>query len=211
VPLEKRMETTDIVYLGRDATRFALVQAAADLGVAFDTDAVELLVNESGGYSYLMQVLGYESGTRPGEAVASTESTPPTAASHPGNVWPGYSRPAGIASATSSNATWPPSRNWDPAQYRYRRSQRPSTGQLSTAVDHPGGSYRRPPSVDQAPIRTRRAHGGRLRPMGAVTKRDHPWASRSHHRGEPEVGGTGVSRVTDERPSSPKLRSSYAQ
>jgi NAD(P)-dependent dehydrogenase (short-subunit alcohol dehydrogenase family) len=56
----ERIETTDIGYLNADATRYALIQPAANAGVAFDLDALDLLVNTAGGYPYLVQVLGYE-------------------------------------------------------------------------------------------------------------------------------------------------------
>jgi hypothetical protein len=56
----ERMEISDVDYLSKDATRFALVQPAAELGVTFAGEALEQLVGESGGYPYLVQVLGYE-------------------------------------------------------------------------------------------------------------------------------------------------------
>jgi hypothetical protein len=56
----ERIETTDIGYLNADATRYALIQPAANAGVAFDLDALNLLVDAAGGYPYLVQVLGYE-------------------------------------------------------------------------------------------------------------------------------------------------------
>jgi len=59
----ERIETLDVGYLTADATRYALVQPAADAGVAFDVDALDLLVDSSGGYPYLVQVLGYETWT----------------------------------------------------------------------------------------------------------------------------------------------------
>jgi len=56
----ERIDTTEVGYLHADATRYALVQPAADAGVAFDLDALDVLVEASGGYPYLVQVLGFE-------------------------------------------------------------------------------------------------------------------------------------------------------
>ena len=59
----ERIDTLDVGYLSPDATRYALIQPAANAGVAFDVDALDLLVDASGGYPYLVQVLGYETWT----------------------------------------------------------------------------------------------------------------------------------------------------
>jgi hypothetical protein len=59
----ERIETLEVGYLAPDATRYALIQPAAHVGVAFATDALDLLVDASGGYPYLVQVLGYETWT----------------------------------------------------------------------------------------------------------------------------------------------------
>jgi hypothetical protein len=64
----ERIETLEVGYLAPDATRYALIQPAADVGVAFDLDALDLLVDASGGYPYLVQVLGYETWTAAGGA-----------------------------------------------------------------------------------------------------------------------------------------------
>lgn len=56
----ERIDTTEIGSLGPDATRYALIQPAAELGVSFDAAALDILVSASGGYPYLVQVLGYE-------------------------------------------------------------------------------------------------------------------------------------------------------
>lgn len=56
----ERMPVVNVGYLSAESTRFALVKPAADIGVAFDDDALELLVGESNGYPYLVQLLGFE-------------------------------------------------------------------------------------------------------------------------------------------------------
>jgi hypothetical protein len=56
------MERLPLVVLGdldADATRFALVKPAADVGVRVDGDALELLVRETGGYPYFVQLFGF--------------------------------------------------------------------------------------------------------------------------------------------------------
>jgi hypothetical protein len=56
------MERLPLVILGdldADATRFALVKPAADVGVRIDDDALELLVRESSGYPYFVQLFGF--------------------------------------------------------------------------------------------------------------------------------------------------------
>jgi len=64
----ERIDTLEVGYLSPDATRYALIQPAANAGVAFDVDALDLLVDASGGYPYLVQVLGYETWTAAGGA-----------------------------------------------------------------------------------------------------------------------------------------------
>lgn len=56
----ERMSVVDVGNLSAESTRYALVKPAADLGVRFDDDALELLVGESDGYPYLVQLLGFE-------------------------------------------------------------------------------------------------------------------------------------------------------
>ena len=56
----ERMPIRDVAYLSAESTRYALVKPAADRGVSFGEDALELLVAESGGYPYLVQLLGYQ-------------------------------------------------------------------------------------------------------------------------------------------------------
>ena len=64
----ERIDTLDVGHLSADATRYALIQPAADAGVAFDMDALDLLVDASEGYPYLVQLLGHETWTAAGGA-----------------------------------------------------------------------------------------------------------------------------------------------
>lgn len=56
----ERMPIADVGYLSGESTRYALVKPAADAGVAFEDEALEILVEESSGYPYLVQLLGFE-------------------------------------------------------------------------------------------------------------------------------------------------------
>ncbi len=56
----ERMPIADVGYLSAESTRYALVKPAADRGVSFSDEALDLIATESGGYPYLVQLLGYE-------------------------------------------------------------------------------------------------------------------------------------------------------
>lgn len=55
----ERMTKVELGFLGPDATRHALIQPLADLGLRVDGNALELLVAASGGYPYHVQLVGY--------------------------------------------------------------------------------------------------------------------------------------------------------
>ena len=55
----ERVEVREIGNLSRESTAYALVAPAAERGVSFEADALHLLLDRSGGYPYLVQLLGY--------------------------------------------------------------------------------------------------------------------------------------------------------
>jgi hypothetical protein len=55
----ERLEVREIGNLSRESTSYALVAPAAERGVSFAAGALDLLVDRSGGYPYLVQLLGY--------------------------------------------------------------------------------------------------------------------------------------------------------
>lgn len=55
----ERIEVREIGNLSRESTAYALVAPAAERGVSFEANALQLLLDRSGGYPYLVQLLGY--------------------------------------------------------------------------------------------------------------------------------------------------------
>lgn len=55
----ERLDVVGLAYLSAEATYRALAQPAADEGVTFDADAIDFLTEESDGYPYLVQLLGF--------------------------------------------------------------------------------------------------------------------------------------------------------
>lgn len=71
----ERMAKAELGFLGPDATRLALDKPAHDLGVAFSEKALTVLVRASGGYPYLVQLLGYHAWEAAGGASIDEEAS----------------------------------------------------------------------------------------------------------------------------------------
>ena len=112
VTYARRLPVDEIGSLEPSAARLARVEPAARRGVAWEPEALDLLVRLSGGHPYYVQLFGWHAWEAAQGELRSPWRTPRRGWPRPGRNWWASTKRPGHACGPRSATIWPPSPPW---------------------------------------------------------------------------------------------------